>query len=739
MPRQTSLKTDFTFVGGLVTDGSFLTTPQNAWRDGDNIIPFLDGHIERRVKLDVEALYNKAPSFDTTTKELHAFSVSLWSSVGGDGLLTFAVVQEGQTVRFYDTSTSSISPNIKAFTIDLNTYKSVTSTNVFGTSLISMASGNGKLIIVSADTDPILVSYAAATDTISVTRLTLQIRDFSGLPDSTAVDTRPAALTSTHNYNLKNQGWTDTHINTYFAAIGLYPSDAQIWLQGKDSSDNFSPTLLDKQDFGNGSAPKGRYILDVFNRDRTTVSGVAGLTTETEAFRPTTTTFFAGRAWYSGISSDTLGSWILFSRIAETDAKYAQCYQEGDPTAEWTNDLLASDGGVIPIPNAGGIVKLQALQDSLLVFAQNGIWQILGDVGGFRADGYQVKQIASFGVVSGRSVVEVENTLAFWSSAGIYILEKDNVSGDYVPKSISQKKISDLYQEYQETSHISYVSGFYDSVEKIIHWLHHVHSDGSFTSVDRYKVSNILSFDLELGAFYTKSIADLSSNSPVVVGGFLSPNLSSASVTLNVVDSSGNQIVTGADTIVATVDFSASSPRIPKFLTIVPDGANWALTFSDFLNTENTPNKFKDWYNFDGVGAETATLPYIITNYEILTDASRYFQAPYIVTHLHKTETGIDSNGDPINESSCLLQGRWDWTDDSAGGRWTSAQEVYRHRQPILFANPSATFTTGYPLVVAKTKIRGRGRSLHLKFTSASGKDMKIAGWAVQLAKNTNV
>ena len=747
MPQQTLIKKNYSFIKGLNTDSGYLQQVPNSWKEGDNITPFVDGHIERRSKIDLEVSYALSSTFNTLAKTSNAFTVDVWKSVGGNGLLTFAVVQQGATVSFYDCVAPSVSPNIKGFTIDLTPYKCPTSPNVIGTSPIAMCSGNGKLIIVSRDTDPILVNYVEASDTITVTRLTLKMRDFYGLVDTNAITYNNPVLTTIHQYNLLNQGWGGLNAQHYWDATGVYPDDTQIWLQGKDTNDDFSPTILDKQDFGTGAAPKGRFILDVFNRDRSAVSGVTAATAqsgatpvpEVENYRPTTCAFFAGRAFYAGVQSSTIGSWVFFSRIADTDIKYEQCYQEGDPTAEFTNDLISSDGGVIPIPGAGGILLLKPLQESLLVFAQNGIWEIKGDASGFRADGYQSKQVSSFGILSPKSVVDIETTLMFWSAAGIYVMEKDNVSGDYVPKSVSLGVIQTLYSDLQDTVDMAYVQGFYDSIEKIVYWMYRVQTAAETNSGERrFEVENFLLFNVALGAFYTYSVKK-DNGLAYIVGGFLSPNSGDATVVDDVVAPSGTPVVVGVDSVVVDTTINSQGPKVPKFLVMVYNGSTYALTFGDFLNTADTPAKFFDWYTVDNVGVETTVLPYVLTGYDLEDDGAKNHQAPYIITHLIRTETGFTASYNAKNQSSCILQGRWEWTDNATASRWTSGEQVYRHKQLYVPTSIADTYTDGYPLVVAKSKLRGKGKALQLKYSSASGKEMKIAGWAIQYAINQRV
>lgn len=739
MPRQTVSKKDFTFVGGLNTEAGYLTFPANAWVDGDNVVPKIDGSIERRVKIDFEDSYTYSAALSTASKETYAYTIHRWEAVGGNGNLNFLVVQKGTTVAFYDTSMASVSPYVKSFIVDLASFRVASSPNIWGSSPISVAQGNGKLIIVSEDTDPILVTYVASTDTISSVAITMRIRDLQGVADGYAPEDQPATLTALHYYNLKNQGWDHLKTDAYFASQAKYPANSQMWIQGKDSSDNFDPALLAKQDFGSSLAPKGRFLLNPFYRNRDGASGVVGIPSEIEATRPRACAFFAGRAWYAGIDSETIGSWVLFSQVANTDSKYGLCFQEGDPTAEYTNDLVASDGGVILLPDAGSIVKMVPVSDSLIVLAENGIWQILGDSSGFSATGYQTKKITSFGCVSAQSVVEFENTIAFWSISGIFTLQKTDVSGEFVPVTLTQDKIQTMYAAIAGQSK-KYSQGFYSQEDKKIIWMYQA-SPNTDTITDRFKKDKFLILDLRLKAFYTYTIPSLASNSPLLLGGMISLNLGTAPGTFTVNNSTGDTVITsGSDTVVVTINSTSSTARIPKYLTITPSGSDWVITFSDFQNVHDTPYKFMDWYTKDSIGVEPSTLPYVITGYTILEEGDKVLQAPYITTFMKRTETGITAGAVGINQSSATLQGRWEWTDNAVASRWTSGEELYRRRHLFVpSALPSTTYVDGYPVVVAKSKIRGKGHSLHIRYQASTGKDMKLIGWSILYNKNANV
>ena len=54
MAAQASVKDAFTFVGGLVTEGGYFITPENSYKEGVNVVPQMDGTLERRNGLDYE-------------------------------------------------------------------------------------------------------------------------------------------------------------------------------------------------------------------------------------------------------------------------------------------------------------------------------------------------------------------------------------------------------------------------------------------------------------------------------------------------------------------------------------------------------------------------------------------------------------------------------------------------------------------------------------------------------------
>lgn len=205
-----------------------------------------------------------------------AYTIGMWEAVNGNGDNSFMVVQYGHIVLFVDTGVDPLTTGIKDFYIDLGHYQAHLNNEVIGRAPITVASCYGKLVITSKDTDPLLVTYDDNTDTISVRRLSLKVRDFNGFrsPKQPQVEHTEAEWTALNFwphalYNLYNQGWTDTKLSTFVSGhSSKYPANTKQWVYGKDASDNYSNTVLDKQDFGTTPAPRGKFILDAFYMDR---------------------------------------------------------------------------------------------------------------------------------------------------------------------------------------------------------------------------------------------------------------------------------------------------------------------------------------------------------------------------------------------------------------------------------------------------------------------------------------
>ena len=718
-----------TFVAGLITEAGPLTFPENASKDELNCVLFRQGNRRRRLGIDYEDGYSlSATTLSTATVRDQAIKAGVWTSVAGNGNRNFLIIQSDTTLHYYDLSTTPLSNGKKTFTTNLSTYAASGATDI-GSEPVSVTSGKGVLFIASKKIEPFLVEYDVSGDSITETQINIEIRDFEGLDEFPALENNeePATLSTTHEYNLKNQGWNspgegvNSPLTDYFTAKSVYPPNSKQWWVGKDADDNFSATLLAKYDGGNTRAPRGHYLLNPFFKDRSTVSGVAGITVESEANRPEFIQFFAGRVWYFGIESSNINGNLFFSRVLTETDKASQCHQESDPTTEELNELVDDDGGVIVIPEIGTIVGSIVIDRNLIIFASNGIWAVQGaSEDGFKATDFQVNKLTSVGCISKGSILEAENVPYWWSETGIYTINTDQVSGRLVAQSLTQNTIETFYQDEIPAVSKGYARSVYDPATKRIYWFYNTvaPSDGEYKG----RFNAALIFDTSIGAFYPWKVSDLNTNSPYIVDVFNTQSVFEVDRTEQLIDSNNDTLINSVgDSVVVDVATISGSNTFLKWLVMKPDGAgnhNW--TFALFNNGD-----FVDWETDNGVGADYSS--YMETGYEVFGDLIKKKTTPYAYFFFDKTETST-VGGSLLNGSSCFLRSKWDWTDDADSGKWSIRRQIYRLKREFDSGIISG-IEPGQSIIISREKIKGRGRALQFRFESETGKDFNLHGW----------
>ena len=729
------------FVKGLITEASPLTFPENASVDERNFILNRDGSRSRRLGVDYEAQHALTSSgFTVDQIKTGKQSFHHWESPAGDTTVSIGVVRILNKLWFLDLLTENPSANL------LNSGSPIALTGL-STSNIETTVINNKLIIVSEDlAKPIVLSYNKTTEAVTSSEITLYIRDIYGVNDGLNDDVRPTTLSNTHKYNLRNQGWNESVVTTNGTEalaltktdLGVYPSNSDAWTLGKKSNPNdatyekYDPATLQRNSTSRFQIAKGSYVLDAFNRgsDRSSLSGITGLPTDQEQGTITTVTSYAQRLFYSGVTSDVSGAdsrspnysgYIFFSKTISSDDDFGKCYQIADPTDPGINDLIDTDGGSIQIPEATRIVKIVSSQTSLLVFAENGVWEIYGDTGGFIATSFQASKISTNGVLNPNSIVNVNGTFAYWSKAGIYVLSADAVGGRFKAESLSLTTIQSLFLQIPDVGKNN-CKGFYDEKENRVRWLY---NDTATYSTDSYinRYNKELILDLTLQAWYVNEVALGADSVPFLASYVNIPGYAVSSNTISVEVGSDEVIVSSTDTVVVDQDVQVNRSAVFSFLTIV----GTSFTISKYSST-----RFVDWFTVDNVGVDYTS--YIVTGYELFGDVMRTKQVPYIFFYFKKTEDGYLPSGDDFilaNQSSCKVQAQWNWANSANSGKWGNEFQAYRISRFYTPSGVSDPFDNGDSVIVTKNKLRGSGKTISLKISSEAGKDMQILGWAL--------
>lgn len=727
------------FVKGLVTERNQLTFPEDASTDELNCDLLKDGSRRRRLGLAQES--GGELSTETSSTGNTIFTVHKWENVGEQANVEFVVVQMGNLVWFYQQGTTALSASRVdttftsgvEFSLDLTTYQRPASVLGAAAAAIDVTSLKGALIISSPEINTIYITRNITTGAFTIQEIMFRVRDYDWQGDITTYDEAVATGSTTdgRKYDTKNTGWSDgpggvgdSALTTYTGG-GNYPPLTHPWYSGKNASGVFSVTEWNKVYAGSSLIINGHYIYDLYSKDRVTESGVAGATNSTEDARFTTVASYAGRAWYAGMSdsTDDNGSKVFFSQILEQGyTKIGECFQQNDPTSEELSDLLDNDGGFVSIPEAHNIKKLHNYGPDLYVFAENGVWRISGVDDVFRATEYSVSKIGEDGLVAQSSFVSASGRPYWWSNSGIFTVGVDQTTGQLVTQNMSVQTIQTFWNNIGAEER-SRVKGSYDDVTRRVIWAY----PSSSETVEN-KLNEILVWDEILGAFFPWRVADQDADTDYMVGLAFSNGSGTTTITYNVVDSSGNQVVdSSSNTVVIQREGQSLSSALLKVM--YRDPTTGSISFAEFSNTD-----FLDWGSADYSSyAETA--------YNFLGSAMPKKQAPYILTFMKTTETGWEANGagdgyDPLRPSSLYIKSKWDFRENPNTGR----QQCYRLKYPVS-VDTSNLGTWSYPeeVVTSRLKLRGRGRVVVLRWESETGKDFHLLGWALMGAMNDRI
>lgn len=402
--------------------------------------------------------------------------------------------------------------------------------------------------------------------------------------------------------------------------------------------------------------------------------------------RPTVCGWFSGRAWFTGINHPALLDRVYFSKLLYlNDKDFGTCYQLNDPTSETFNQLKADDGGVIVISDIGRGKGLLDYNGLLLLFTDEGVWEISGSRGVFTADNYNVRKITDNECTSEHGFINAENIVMYTGTKGIFSIQPDERSGVLYAQSISAAKIQKEWNRIPSAKQ-SRVKIRYDDANKHVWFLY----SNDATDAYKYGYNRALVFDIRLGAFSKMTFPS----------------------------DAEYQIVEAYP--LRAADESETYRKL-KFFVNRNLVLGTSLRVCDFEQD--------DYLDFDGAEQEA----FMVLAYDNIGSWAHRRQAPKVHTFMAKTETGFDElTLAPINESSLTMQARWDWSDHINSGEWGTATEVYRHVRAYVPSDTNDPFNSGYPVVVTRNKVRGRGRSLHLKFTSSAGKDAHLLGYSVQ-------
>lgn len=810
-----NISTQNSFIRGLITEATGLNFPENAATDTSNCVFTLIGDVERRLGIDYEKNYSLVNA-GLGSVAVNSFR---WINAGGDGETELLVIQVGSSLLFFKSSASTpaspLSSTLLPGNVNITAFQVQGNANNASLTECQFSTGNGYLFVYHPDCDPFYCTFSGGG--VQANIITVKIRDFTGYypePGNPNISFRPSTLTSEHNYNLQNQGWTSAPVwtavsstNNFFVSpltstqnsiilntgsvtftvasglsgvtngqtvtlnwtitaaeylntitnstafsaaqgsatgtvssysgstlvlnilttnnpqvapalrwlnasskpvlrgdavvqttitpgissntidtfktdTGFYPSDSDIWYTFKDSTGVFNPTTM----YGNVGvsttpAPRGFYIYNAFNQNKSEQSGISGLTDLSTTVRPANGAWFQGRVWYAGVNGvqapvgdQGFYTWsenIYFSQIINLGdtTSFGNCYQQNDPTDETFFSVLPTDGGVITIQGCGNIYKLFPIQNGLLVFADNGIWLISGSQGiGFTATDYIVSKLSSIKILSNCSIVDVLGLPYFWNEEGIYriVSGKENIPyghGGFIVEPITVGTILSFYNQIPLDSKV-YARGDYDPINYVIKWTYRTQQESGIAN--RYQFDGVLNFNIYNRAFYPYQVSLLSGGVTPSVGGIFYMNYPTS--------------------------LSAPEPSM-KYISYI----------NSFTFAEENDTSYVDWKTTSGQDY----ISFFTTGYSLHGKGVAKWQPTYIYLY--------SRNSSPW---AYTINGVWDYAINPNSGRYSSTQTVINGLgQPNFGMN------------IRRHKIRGHGQVLQFTVSSVQGQPFDIMGW----------
>ncbi len=641
MARQSGIVITNDFSKGLFTEASGLNLPDNSASEIWDVEVSSAKKITRRPGWEYENNFTNH-TIDRTGGVVGGF---LWQNASGDGTVDVYVLQVGATLHFFRAA-DPFSFDKSAVTIDLTGF-SPAGAAIPDTVECQYSEGNGLVFVTHPFLDTFYLTFNSLTS-ITATQIDPLIRDLEGLISRNNADSADltinerqtstfAALHDTHHYNLFNQGWHyngNAAITAWDTARTDMPANSDIWWAFTDSSGDWAAAQVARIDLGNTPAPKGHYILNVYEEDRSGVSGVGSVSSipivSTSQQRASTSAFFSGRLWLAGINASGNNSKVYFTQVVQRDIQYNHFYQQNDPTIEFTPDLLPSDGGFVSIPDSGTIHKLLALRQVIMVFAQHGVWAITGSTGlGFTADDFSVVKISDTPTTTSKTFVVAEGLPMWWNDDGIHALTETSGGIGFAVVDVTDDTIKSFFEAVSLSSR-KHAKGGYNPITKTVQWLYHSTEQATIDTLAAY--DRVLTFNLRQGAWlpWTISAGDLKVHHPIV-----STALNAAVVINNTVTDFGYSSTITTTFATDKVNWTAhglADTEIVRFITSASDLPSGLLIDTDYYVLNKTANDFevsltsggsKVAIADDGTGTHTAYLqdsPVVWSESTITTD-----------------------------------------------------------------------------------------------------------------------
>lgn len=795
MPRSNQTGEFNTFVGGLVTEASPLTFPENASIDEANFILKRDGSRERRLGMDYEAGLTPYP-ISYTLSPVGDISIAAfeWVNVAGIAGKTYIVCQVHDQAYIIDRTDSTLKASsyvkgVIELDISTTTPQRASFSSIGGRLVIAYGARYIKVVSYYPDVD----NFNDPTTGLVGKEVVLKTRDLFGVEDVVGgkdllspeyINLRPTSTADepAHMYNLRNQGWAVPRlkwtVNTKSDPVlefedaggadrGL-PSNADgvtlaLYANPVITSDPNSVRFNDdgsaREEPTKAKAAVGHYIIDLLDR---------GQSREAEYDRgcnPTT-------GLYTNSNPGSSPEYITF-RTPTVSLPVDRTQGGIKVVSEFAGRVFyggfssAVTGGDSQSPNLASYVfySQQVQHESQIAYCyQEGDPTGTAEPDVLDTDGGFIRLSGAYNI---QAMVNVGKGLMVFAENGVWFISGSD-NGTFNANNQSVTKVTEhgtlssssvvlvdgtvMYWSDDAIYHIKQTQvGDYlsEEVSVNIRTLYQTIPDDSklvvqgifdsYSKTVRWLYNNTfnnlptteLVFDIVLGAFYPAVIEEDPTLSKIPVAPVQVSPFNTATRALDVLVGADN-VDSDIDRVVADIEGIYGGFRATSYLTLV--GAEDPLATSITFSTYNN-TEFRDW------GTEDAKA-YMLTGYIGTGEHARFKQVPYVYFHFLRTEDGFVDNGDdltPTSQSSCLVQSQWDWTNSVTYGKWGKQFQAYRYKRLYVPEDSLDTYDYGTTTIVSKNKLRGRGRVVSLLLETEPAKDLKLLGWSMTIGSNTSV
>ena len=517
-----------------------------------------------------------------------------------------------------------------------------------------------------------------------------------------------ATIGDEHGYDLLASGWTKTNLDQFKTDTTTFPGLSDNMNTGLEPVTGvFTSSWVDLANNGTGLIPGGGEIIGLgsINYDRANIYETAFAVAVTDI--PTTnniayqldTVSHAGRGFHlMYVPGSDFGDYLLaFTGIVTDPEDLRQCLQANDPTARDFNQLLETDGGILDISDAGIIDSMILLNNRILIFGSNGVFEVFSRDNLFTPAGVAFRKITETRSI-GKPVI-AEDAVYFLSNSGVYMVAYNPSSSEFQAVNITAQSIQTLINKIPFTVKGT-VKTIYVDTDATVRFLFDTRvTDGVLTELIYDSVLKAWSKNVYSG----NHIDDLIILDYLLLTGF---------------DEDDLNYPTDSRLHIITLDAINDTGSTLNYLKA------WKFNQTDFVDKLPIPSDETEYLE---------TPAFLQTGYLNANDSSKFKQGTYIVPSFLRTEDGFTDDGSgnltANNESSCVISSWWDFAEDSTDTKVNPPFEAYRLNKVYIPTGPADTFDYGQSVITTKNRLTGRGRALSLRFESSVGKDCRLLGW----------